>query len=125
MFIFPTIVDSKLLMRLQDNADLQNSLFVKKIPACVASDKLSDRLEVTYVVDGGAMLQSKSWPKSTSYFHLYILYIQFIHVQRHYLGALVKCTRLMAMEVTHLPRMRLTSGGLAARWVWMFISQLT
>ena len=56
---------------------------------CVASDKLPDRLEVTYVVDGGAMLQSISWPKSTSYFHLYIVHIQFIHVQRHYPGALV------------------------------------
>ena len=76
-------------MRLQDNADLQNGLFVKKIPACVASDKLPDRLEVIYVVDGGAMLQSISWPKSTFYVHLYILYIQFIHVQRHYPGALV------------------------------------
>ena len=60
MFIFPIIVDSKLLMRLPDNADLQNGLFVKKIPVCVASDKLPDRLEVT---DGGAMLQSISWPK--------------------------------------------------------------
>ena len=50
-------------MRLPDNADLQNGLFVKKIPACVASDKLPDRLEVTNVVDGGAMLQSISWPK--------------------------------------------------------------
>ena len=45
-------------MWLPDNADLQNGLFVKKIPACVASDKLPDRLEVTYVVDGSAMLQS-------------------------------------------------------------------
>ena len=50
-------------MRLPDNADLVNGLFVKKIPTCVASDKLPDRLGVTYVVDGGAMLQSISWPK--------------------------------------------------------------
>ena len=87
----PSLFESKLLIRLPvpDKADLQNSLFVKKIIPCVAPDKLPDRLEVTYVVDGGAMLQSISWPKSTSYFHLFILYIQFIHVHRHYPGALV------------------------------------
>ena len=81
-----SLFDSKLLMRLPDKADLQNGL-VKKIPACVVSDQPLDMLEVMYVVDGGAMLQRIPWPKSTSYFNLCKLYIQFI--QRHYQRVLV------------------------------------
>ena len=74
-----SLVDSKLLMRLPDKADLQKGL-IKKVPACVVQDQ---PLDVTYVIDGGALLQRLPWQKSVSYASLCKLYISYIHKYYH------------------------------------------
>ena len=49
-----SLLDSELLMRPADKADLQNWL-IKKVPECVISDPSPG---VVYVLDGGSMLCS-------------------------------------------------------------------
>ena len=70
-----SLLDSKLLMRRADKADLQNGL-IKKVPECVVSDP---PLGVVCVLDGGSI----SAYKSISFINLR----QLIH--RHFKNVLV------------------------------------
>ena len=70
-------------MRLPDKADLQGGL-VKRAPVCVLEEQLSN---VTYVLDGGSLLQRVPWSKCSSYASLCHLYIQYIN--RYFNNALV------------------------------------
>ena len=79
----PSLFDTKVFMPLHDKADLQGGL-VKRAPVCVVEEQLSN---VTYVLDGGSLLQRVPWSKCSSYASLCHLYIQYIN--RYFNNALV------------------------------------
>lgn len=72
---YPTsLFDQKLLMRVPDKADLQNGI-IKKVPQCVVKELPTRSF---YVIDGGAMLQRLTWPRSASYEALCQIYVRYI-----------------------------------------------
>jgi hypothetical protein len=69
-----SLFDTKLFMRLAVKSDLLNGL-VKDVPACVTKEL---PIRVTYVLDGGALLQRLPWAKSTSYANICQQYIAYV-----------------------------------------------